>query len=276
MTRWEMAIRGLAVPVLIALAAVSLSSRADEGRFRERRSTHFLLLQQVSVDEHAGPHGSRRFERDVLAVLESAYDAVRSTLGIAPSESIRVIVYDPAVFDRDLGGSFRFSAAAFYDGSIHVRGEAGVSNALARTLHHEFVHAALGSAAPIHVYPAWLNEGLAEYFERRSIGRRHLTLGEHAALASAAQTGAWIPLARLGDTSFGGLDAEEAPLAYLESYAVIEHLVRAFGESSLRPLVANMRRLAGIETALDRTYRLDLARIEMRLLDELSSVQFAP
>jgi hypothetical protein len=273
--RFGKAILGLAAPLLVSLAAWPEAPEAQEVRFRERRSTHFVLQQQVAVDERTGPRGSRGFERDVLAVLESAHDAIRETLGIAPREAVRVIVYDPVVFDRDLGGAFRFAAAAFYDGSIHVRGESVVSNALARTLHHEFVHAALASAAPMHVYPAWLNEGLAEYFERRSTGRRHLTPGEHATLASAVHDGTWIPLADLGGTSFAGLDAATAPLAYLESYATIEHLARTSGESSLRPLVSNVRRLAGIDTALARAFRLDLPQIEQRLLDELASVQFA-
>ena len=74
------------------------------------------------------------------------------------------------------------------DGVIHVRGHTRVDERLVRTLHHEYTHAALHDAAA-GLFPAWLNEGLAEFFEALAVGKRHLSPGEHAALAGARRSG---------------------------------------------------------------------------------------
>ena len=53
-----------------------------------------------------------------------------------------MVIYDAGIFDHHFGGMFRFQAAGFYSGTIHVRGDVRVDAALTRTLHHELVHAA--------------------------------------------------------------------------------------------------------------------------------------
>ena len=111
------------------------SGRGADGDFDRRRSSHFLLLQDVAIDDYTGVAGSRRFERDVLAVLEDAHDQLRKVLDVSPRQPVRVVIYDTDVFERDYGELFRFSAAGFYDGAIHVRAGTQVTGPLVRTLH---------------------------------------------------------------------------------------------------------------------------------------------
>ena len=258
----------LVVLPLLLPGPAGVRARGADGKFSERGSSHFRLLQDVDIERYSGPHGTRAFERAVLKVLEGAYDQVGDAIAIRPRSDISVLVYDPGAFDRNFGGLFGFRAAGFFDGAIHVRGSTAVDQRLVRTLHHEYTHAALHWVSA-DSFPAWLNEGLAEYFEALATGKRHLTPGEYSYLSAAARNGRWIPIGALGTRSFAHLGGDSASLAYLESYAMVEHLVRRHGMRKLRDLCKRVVKTRSIERALDRTYRASLQEIEANLLAEL-------
>ncbi len=267
-------VRQVAASLVTTLICVSPSATAAtgggaDGEFSKRRSLHFVLHQDVGIDNYTGWNGSRRFEQRVLDVLEDAYREVRGSLGVAPPRAVQVVVWDPELFERQYGGLFLFQAAGFYDGVIHVRGATKVSADLTATLHHEFVHATLDAASLRGRFPGWLNEGIAEYFERLALGRRTPSFGEYAALRDAHAVGRWIPLAELGRTGFGDLEPERARLAYLESYAAVELLVRRQGADSLGRLLKRITQTNSVDRALQRTYRLDLAELESKLIEGL-------
>jgi hypothetical protein len=263
------------LPHVAALLLVALTStpaspdRGADGRFEVRRSSHFVLRQDVDIDHRTGRYGSRQFEREVLAVLETAYDRLEDDLGLRPRRSIDVLVYDAGVFDRAFGALFGFRAAGFYAGVIRVRGDVAVSWALASTLRHELAHAALDAAAPSLVLPAWLNEGLAEWFEARAEGRRGLGSGEVAALRDAAARGVLPSLADLSSPSFAGLSPDGAGLAYLTSYALVDHLARLRGEDAVRELVEGLVRSRDLERSLQRVARTSSFGLEASLRAEL-------
>ena len=258
----------LILGLILAPAVAQPRGRGADGNFSERKSSHFRLLQDVDIDRYSGPRGSRQFERDVLAVLESAYRQVADGVGIRPRTDFAVVIYDPNVFDQNFSSRFGFRAAGFFDGVIHVRGASQVDQRLVRTLHHEYTHAALGWQAG-GVAPAWLNEGLAEYFEAMSVGKRYLSPGENQYLANAARTGQWIPLQSLSTPNFAHLGGGSASLAYLESYATIEYLVRKHGMRKMRSMCENLVKTRSAPRALDRTYRKSLSEIEEELLTEI-------
>ncbi len=266
----------MSLPARIALAALLLLptslgalERGADGKFDQRRSTHFLLLQDVNIDRRAGRDGSRRFEQEVLDTLEEAFRQIEKTLDIRPRRAIKVVIYDPGVFDGEYSGKFRFSAAGFYDGAIHVRGDVKVDRSLVRTLYHEYFHAALDAVSASERVPAWLNEGLAEWFENLAIGKRRLSTGEHAYLSRAHRLDQWVPLSVLSYPTFAGLDEDSATLAYLQSYAMVEHLVRVHGEYRLRSFMRQLVRGARLQWQLQREFRVSLAELEANLRAEL-------
>ena len=264
--RWTPALRLLC----LTLAGVPATpAAAPDGVFDERGSRHFRLLQDVGIERYSGPHGSRAFERGVLEVLEGAHDQVGDAIAIRPRRKLAVVIYDAGVFDRQFGGRFGFRAAGFFDGSIHVRGGGVLDQRMVRTLHHEYLHAALHYASP-DAFPAWLNEGLAEYFEALASGKRRLSGGEYAYLTDAVRRGGWIPLDALAARSFAHLGGDSASLAYLESYALVEHMVRRHGMRKLRDLCERIVTTRSVGRALDRTYRATLAELEADLLAEIS------
>jgi hypothetical protein len=261
----------LALPLLLTPALREGWARdgGADGQFSQRRSTHFVLYQDVAIDHYSGPSGTRQFEREVLGILEDAYDRVVTLLGVRPLRPVEVVVYDPGVFDARYRNLFSFRAAGFYAGLIRIRGDSRISTGLVRTLEHEYVHAALDAAAPRIVLPAWLNEGLAEWAEARAIEKRRLSRGEAALLVESLEQGTLPSLASLSGPSFGNLGPEQASLAYLKSYAMIEYLARQHGEPLLRRLVGHVVRTGNVPRAFVRTYRRSPEEIETGLHAEL-------
>jgi hypothetical protein len=60
-----------------------------------------------------------------------------------------------------------------------------------------------------------------------------------------------------------------ARVAYLQSYALIDYLVRNYGERKLANFYAELMRSRNLERALDRVYRLDSRGLETAYLAEL-------
>jgi hypothetical protein len=224
----------------------------------------------VDIDETGGFRGSRRFEQGVLDALETGYELLDDYLGLRPERRLDVVIYDPAAFDRHFAGRFRFAAAGFYAGVIRIRGDTQVHTGLVRVLNHELLHAALDAAAPSAVFPGWLNEGLAEWFEARTVGKRHLSGREAAALAWGHRNGRLVSLASLSAPSFGRLGPDAARLAYLQSYGMVEFLARQYGERKLREFTRSLVRSRDLHRSLSRVYRADLASLETRFLAELN------
>lgn len=261
---------GLVVLLLVA-EPVLAKNRGADGNFEKRVSSHFVLFQDVDIDRTSGFYGSRRFENEVLETLESAYDALDDLLGLRPPRRIEVRIWDPAIFDQEFAGLFRFSAAGFYSGTIHIRGDAELKPALVRTLHHELVHAAWDGEAPSLVLPAWLNEGLAEWFEARATGKRRLSPGEAGAMARLAERGLVGSLWASGATSFARMDPEVAQLAYLQAYAFFDFLARRHGEASLRRFSKSLVRKRNLERAFSVTFGTDFDVLTERFASDYGS-----
>jgi hypothetical protein len=254
---------------LAALALLACALVAASGGWSERSSSHFQLYESVGFARYSGPEGSLAFERAVLATLENAHDSVRDQLKVSPRNKVKVFVYAPGDFDALYARRFGFRAAGFWDGAIHVRGGTRFDPQLVSTLHHEYVHAALATVAPRELWPAWLNEGMAEYFDRQALGQSHLAAREDARLRGALASGEWIPLAELTGPSLVGLDQAQAELAYLQSYAAVELMFRRAGKSRVQSLVREVGRTRSPERALQSAMRVDLAGLEAQLVAEL-------
>lgn len=260
----------IAVMGLNALASPSAAwNDGADGRFEKRTSAHFVLYQDVDIDRHTGLRGSSRFEQRVLRVLESAYTRMSADLGLRPERKLKVYIHDAALFDQQFAGAFRFPVAGFFGNAIHVRGDVAVTTALIQTLYHELVHAALATAAPSVVVPAWMNEGLAEWFERRATGRGHLRPDQWSALGRLWHAGQWIGIERMSGPNLAGFSPDAASWAYLESYALAESLARKGGRDGLARLIREMIRVRNPVRALRQTYGLTPEQLEARLVAEL-------
>ncbi len=269
--RWSEPLAGLLlVSLLAAPAAAPARDEGADGKFDKRTSSHFVLYQDVDIDESGGLRGSRRFEQQVLDELEGAYDQLDAYLALRPRRKVDVLVYDSGIFDAQFARRFRFQAAGFYNHVIRIRGGTVLDGNLAVVLHHELVHAAYDAEAPSLVLPAWYNEGVAEWFaDRAALGKRHLTRGELGALQRARAQGVLFSFAELSTPSFVHMGQGGASLAYLQSYAFIEFLARRYGEDSVRELSAELVRTRDLHRTLQRVFRSDLSGLERAFVADL-------
>jgi hypothetical protein len=119
------------------------------------------------------------------------------------------------------------------------------------------------------IFPGWVNEGGAEWFEARALGKRGLSSAEAMTLSRVAQQGALFPVQALNVQSFARMEGQSARLAYLQSYALIDYLVRKFGIRKLQNFYAELIRSRNLDRALERVYRMDSGALEQRFLAEV-------
>lgn len=265
--RWSCVVACLAcLPVALPVGA---RDRGADGKFSKRTSSHFVLLQDVDIDETGGLRGSRRFEDEVLQALETAYRSVDERLGMRPRRPITVSVWDAQVFDKQFAGLFRYPTAGFYGESIHIRGGTRVDPRLVRVLNHELVHASFHAEAPSAVLPAWFNEGVAEWFEAQATGHTGLTGAQVGYLQKLARGGALFGFDQLSAPSFASLGPNGASAAYLQSHAFIDFLAARYGDRRVREMIRDVVRSGDIERSFRRRFRSGVSELANRWRGEL-------
>ena len=208
------------------------------GASYESRGAHFSVRFQGPADD--------MLARRAVELLEAAYWRIGGKLTVYPRDPVLVILHTQEQF-RDI--SRTEWAAGFYDGTIRVpmRGALERAEDLERLLAHEFVHAVVSTLAGRNV-PAWLNEGLAEFFETSD--------GADRPIPSAAIP---LPLARL-EGAFGRLSAEEARSAYARSRVAVGKMIQLRGASAVVTLLQDLGRGVPFANAFNQ-------RIAMRYED---------
>ena len=218
---------------------------ALHNRFGRRYGNHFTVLFE-------GPAEAQLAERAV-AILEEAYVRIGTSLYTYPHDVITVVLYTREQF-RDVTQSPDWAGGAF-DGRIRVPVMGALQNPreFERVLAHEFTHALVRSVAPRGV-PFWFNEGLAVHFEKEDLSK------EAAAVRDAP---ALLPLDRL-ETSFAGLDASQAALAYAQSAVTVQSLIERGGGSAIANVLADLGNNVPFAQAFERHFLIPYAEFQKR------------
>ena len=209
----------------------------DGMRARERQ--HFVARFEGDARE--------RVAWTALDILERAYFHLGDKLGLHPTESITVVIYTGAQYQKAVAAPDW--SQGVYDGKIHIR-EGSLSldrKAIEGILRHEYTHAAL---AMLHTpLPAWFNEGLAERFE----GTAPATA--RAVCAEARKRAALPAWESLQQRSFVGIaDGKAAGVAYAASCSLVEALVALRGEYALQLLIKDLAAGAAFESAFQAVF----------------------
>jgi hypothetical protein len=165
----------------------------------------------------SGPAESR-LAAHANIVLDAAYWRIGKALGAYPSQPIEVIFYTLRQF-RDVTGAPEWAGGTFDTRiRIPVQGALAEPRSFDRVLTHELAHAMIAGVA-LHGVPAWLHEGLAQYFEPADVPR-----AEQRWRASRTL----IPLGVLQD-GFTRFDARQARVAYDQSLVAASVLMTHVG-----------------------------------------------
>jgi len=232
----------------LAKAQRELHTEAD---FTQADSGHFSI-------HYEGATTSDGLRRQVLQALEADYKELQQQLGIEPQGTIAVALYtDQAFFDVTQAPAW---SGALNDGKLRIpiQGVAEVGPELARVLKHELAHSFINQATRGRC-PQWLQEGVAQLLEPKSLGG---TRGER--LAGLYQRGAQIPLNTL-EAPFLMLSPFEAVLAYDESLAAAEYVRDNYGLEPLRAILLRIGEGSSTETALRAVIHASYFDLEQRV-----------
>ncbi len=219
---------------------------AAEADYTQHESSHFSL-------KYEGKQTSDTLRSQLVATLESEYDDLVRELGIAPRNSIAVVLYtEQSFFDVTQAPSW---SGAVYDGKLRIpiNGLSSVTPELARVLKHELAHSFISQLSGGRC-PQWLNEGIAQAVEPKQVSHGQL-------LANLFRTQREIPLNAL-EGSFMQFSGVQATVAYEESLAAVEYISDTYGMSDLQRILERLGQGSSTEAALRTTIHSDYGQLE--------------
>lgn len=224
-----------------------------EADYHSLGSSHFVIKIEGREDTEAA--------RTVLNALEDAYRRVGARFAYYPLERLEVVLYPDQTF-REVTGSPHWSGG-IYDGRIKmpIGGLARGSERLARTVRHEYAHAAIVTLSKGKT-PVWLNEGLAQVAEETG------DEGRINRLRMAVADGSVMSLGDL-EGGFTRFDRDQASLAYSQAYFAAKWLLDHKGGYNVRRLLEAMATADSTDTAFRSALGMSYADVERHMLATL-------
>ncbi|MCU1269043.1 MAG: repeat protein [Acidobacteriaceae bacterium] len=218
-----------------------------ESNYTERETGHFVL-------HYEGAQSSEIFRAQILTTLESAYRDLAQVFGSEPRSSIPVVLYtSQTFFDVTRAPGWM---GALNDGKIRLplRGMNSVTPGLARILRHELTHSFVEQVT-LGRCPQWLNEGMAQMLEPRSLNRGG------AFMAQMFKTEREIPLNSI-EGGFSNLSGAQADVVYMESLATVSYIRDRYGMSDVLRILEKLGQGESIESALRSTIHCDYRQLQ--------------
>jgi hypothetical protein len=228
--------------------AVSLQYRDPRYRWRELRHGQLVVLW----------HG--RSESRVSEVAEEAYRRIEeaaAALGVDSVPAMKAVIVNGSreaqrVFPRVSAAATRghlFGGFAFREHGLFVL--AGLD---ADGMVHEMVHLLMSEAvdSAFGIVPAWLNEGLATYFESETHARK-------ATVERSARDGSLLSLRTMNRVP-GRPD--DVRTFYAQSWSVVKYMIDTFGAERMASLLGFINGGSGISEAIQQAYGTTIADLE--------------
>ena len=218
-----------------------------ETNYSRLETGHFAL-------HYEGAQSSESFRDQLVATLEAAYNDLARVFSMEPHTRIEVILYtNKAFFDVTHAAAWM---GAVNDGKLRIplQGLNSVTPDLSRILKHELTHSFVNQVA-MGRCPFWLNEGIAQAMEPRTLGYRGAKLG------ALFQQDHEIPLNAL-EGSFASFSPTEALLAYDESLATVQYIQSTRGLSDLIRLLEKIGHGDSAESAVRSTVHSDYRQLQ--------------
>ena len=247
---WQRSLELRPDPAVQRLLSKAQREQNAETDFNQNETNHFIL-------HYEGHQTSDALRAQIVSVLEADYEDLVRDLGTPPRDNILVTLYtETAFFDVTQAPNW---AGAIYDGKLRIpiSGLTSVTSDLARVLKHELSHAFIVKLSAGRC-PPWLNEGVAQLLEPRTLG------GNGHQLALLFKTQQNIPLNML-ESSFMRLSGAKASIAYAESLAAVSYINDSYGLSDVQRILELLSQGNSTESALRATIHSDYGQLESDL-----------
>ncbi|MBT3784363.1 hypothetical protein HOF92_05245 [bacterium] len=216
----------------------SESGLEKEFRFSDK-SPYFILRAHkdriVKIEETLG------------YLLDGIYVDLAGSFGFYPETPIQVIIYEPD--KRSWSSNLKNPqwSAGVYDGEVRIPGLELERDEyeLETLLRHEITHLFLDSMAR-HSIPTWLNEGIAQYFEKPFVyeGEGAFSVREEAPISArtkelvsqALKSKKIISFEKISG-SFNGFERATAELAYGQSLLMARYFMETQGPWKLQRML---------------------------------------
>ena len=202
---------------------------------------------------------------EVLTEVGPRLDEIKAMLGLETTKTMKAVILNSG---SEAGRSFPLVSEAARRGHIYggfAFGELDVfvlvgldRDGIVHEMTHLYIDESLSS--PLAKIPAWLNEGLAMYFEFSSRGRE-------ATLADAVRGGSLLPLRSMG--SIPGR-AQDVRLFYAQSRSLVKHMIDVHGREPMSALFSSINEGKRIEEAVAEVYGISLDQMERQWKTELT------
>jgi len=181
--------------------------------------------------------GDATFGARALKIGEDAVESASKLLGVTETEPIDFFVYaDQSAFYDALGPGTRENVGGQANTEIRTMFALVTPDEIDQSwvgivIPHELTHLVFDTAVsnPYHFPPRWLNEGLAVYESQGYVP------SDQATVKAAAASGDLMPLGSL--TGQFPTTFDRFGLAYAESVASVDYLVRTYGQDALVSLI---------------------------------------
>ena len=201
----------------------------------------------------------------VAEEVSQRLDPVKSLLGLETPKPMKAVILNSR---REAGRSFPFVSGAATEGHVYggfAFGDLDVFVLVGLSgdgMVHEMTHLLVDEAlySPLARVPAWLNEGLAMYFESGSRGRE-------VAVSRALREDRLLPLRSMGNIPGRPRDIG---IFYAQSLSVVRHLMDAHGQERMAALLMAINEGKGVEEAVREVYGTSLEELEQEWKSQLA------
>ena len=217
------------VVLFLMFTTLAASGSSAPDRWTEIRSPHFVVL--TNSNEKNGRHIVNQLEQmrsvfqRIFPTLASDDDAPMTVFALKDKKSFQSL--EPAAYlakgQLDLAGYFMQSSEGNY---ILLRLDAQGEHPFA-IVYHEYTHYMLRKAE--EWLPAWLDEGMAEFYQNTDIDGKEVRLGQpSAANLQLLRENRLIPLTTLLQIDHSSPyyhEEQKANIFYAESWALTHYLL---------------------------------------------------
>jgi len=218
----------------------------------ERYSWESLTEGKVTIRWY---EGNQSFAGELMSTAQDALVRLAQDTGAYLKKPVKLYIYADT---GDLQGAMIFpqewtGGVAYTAYGIIAIGIASDELAWGKTsIVHELTHLVIHQMTlnPYNDLPRWLDEGLAMYNE----GLLEPTFASR--LLKAVEGDTLISVRTL--SSPFSTDSEKALLSYAQSYALVEYIIGAYGQSRMLELLTTFSQGSGYDEALENVYGFDM------------------